>query len=95
MTLPDARLWPDSASVGAGGRLTIGGCDTFELARAHGTPLYLLDEATFRANCQTYRAALARHYPGASAHYASKALLNSAVVRLLAGERPHRFDLGS
>jgi diaminopimelate decarboxylase len=86
MTLPDSRLWPDSASVSAGGRLTIGGCDTVELARAYGTPLYLLDEATFRASCRAYRAALAQDYPGAKAHYASKALLNSAVARLVADE---------
>src|SRR5262249_20020767 len=48
----------------------------------------VLDAATFRAGCRAYRAALERHYPGASsAHYASKALLNSAVVRLVAEER--------
>jgi diaminopimelate decarboxylase len=86
MTLPDARLWPDSASVSGDGRLTIGGCDTTELAHAYGTPLYLLDEATFRATSRAYRAALAQHYPGAKAHYASKALLNSAVARLVADE---------
>jgi diaminopimelate decarboxylase len=84
MMLPEPRLWPDSAHVGAGGRLTIGGCDVVDLARAYGTPLYLLDEATFRAACQAYRVALARHYPNARTHYASKALLNSAVVRLVA-----------
>jgi diaminopimelate decarboxylase len=87
MTLPNSRLWPASAGVGDGGRLMIGGCDTVELARAYGTPLYLLDEATFRANCQDYRSALAQHYPAAKAHYASKALLNSAVARLVAEER--------
>ena len=65
----------------------IGGCDVVALAREHGTPLYLLDAATFRNACRTYRAALARHYPGPSApHYASKALLNTAVVQLVAAE---------
>jgi diaminopimelate decarboxylase len=86
MKLSDAHLWPDSAGVSAGGRLTIGGCDTVELARAYGTPLYLLDEATFRASCRAYLAALAQRYPSAKAHYASKALLNSAVARLVAEE---------
>src|SRR5262249_59359337 len=62
--------------------------DAVELAGVYGTPLYVLDAATFRAGCRAYRAALERHYPGASsAHYASKALLNSAVVRLVAEER--------
>jgi diaminopimelate decarboxylase len=87
MILPAPQLWPDGAGIDARGHLTFGGCDTVELARAYGTPLYLLDEATFRASCRAYRDALARHYPGASsAHYASKALLNSAVARLVAEE---------
>ncbi|MDQ2998143.1 MAG: diaminopimelate decarboxylase [Chloroflexota bacterium] len=88
MILPASHLWPDGASVDARGHLIIGGCDTVELARAYGTPLYLLDEATFRASCRGYRAALARHYPAASrAHYASKALLNSGVAQLVAEEQ--------
>ncbi len=57
------------------------------LAREYGTPLYVLDEATFRNSCGSYRAALARHYPGTSSvHYASKALLNTAVAQLVAAE---------
>jgi diaminopimelate decarboxylase len=87
MTLPAVQLWPDGASVDARGHLIIGGCDTVELAHAYGTPLYLIDEATFRASCRGYRAALGRHYPAASsAHYASKALLNTAVAQLVAEE---------
>jgi diaminopimelate decarboxylase len=81
------HLWPDTAAVGPDGHLQIGGCDVVELARAHGTPLYLLDEATFRASCQAYKAALARHYPGhGGVHYASKALLNGALAQLVASE---------
>ncbi len=76
-------IWPDTAEVVAG-RLVIGGCDTRELAERYGTPLYLLDAATVRASCAAYRAAFAR-YPGAvRIHYASKAWLNSAIVRLIA-----------
>jgi diaminopimelate decarboxylase len=87
MSLVAPQLWPDGAGIDAHGHLMIGGCDTVELARAYGTPLYLLDEATFRAGCRAYRAALARHYSGASsAHYASKALLNSALAQLVAEE---------
>jgi diaminopimelate decarboxylase len=87
MSLPAPQLWPADASIDARGHLIIGGCDTVELARSYGTPLYLLDEATFRACCRAYRAAIEHHYTGASnAHYASKALLNSAVVRMVAEE---------
>lgn len=83
----DAHLWPISASVNSAGHFEVGGCDTLALAREHGTPLYLLDDATFRGACLAYRQALARHHAGPSAaHYASKALLNSAVVRMVAEE---------
>ena len=87
MILPAPQLWPDRADINARGHLSIGGCDTVELARDYGTPLYVLDEATFRAGCRAYRDALARRYAGASgAHYASKALLNSAVAQIVAEE---------
>ncbi|MFN8501705.1 diaminopimelate decarboxylase family protein [Kouleothrix sp.] len=80
-----AFLWPDTAEVLANGHLAIGGCDTAALAREFGTPLYVLDAATFDAAARGYLAALARHYPGRSAaHYAGKALLNTAVAQLAA-----------
>ena len=81
------HLWPDTATLSQDGHLVIGGCDTVALARNHGTPLYLLDEATFRACCRAYRTACARQYPGpAVVHYASKALLTTAVAQLVAEE---------
>jgi diaminopimelate decarboxylase len=81
------HLWPDNAAVDERGHLWIGGCDTVALAREYGTPLYLLDEATVRAGCRDYLAALARGYSGPSAaHYAGKALLNTAVAQLVAEE---------
>lgn len=81
------QLWPDTALIDPRGRLEIGGCDAVALAEAHGTPLYLLDEATFRAAGRAYRAAFARSYAGPSAiHYAGKALLNSAVAQIVADE---------
>jgi diaminopimelate decarboxylase len=82
-----SHLWPDTTTVNAHGHLTVGGCDTVTLAQEHGTPLYLLDEATFRSSCRSYRDAVERHYSGpATIHYASKALLNTAVVELVAQE---------
>jgi diaminopimelate decarboxylase len=81
------QLWPDTATIDQHGHLTIGGCDTAALVRAYGTPLYLLDEATFRAGCRAYRRAFKRRYRGPSAiHYASKALLNLAVAQIVAEE---------
>ncbi len=66
------------------GRLEIGGCDTVDLARVFGTPLYVLDEALFRENCRSYRLAFAGGNGGVL--YAGKALLTLAVCRLVEEE---------
>jgi len=65
----------------------VAGCVLSQLARAYGTPLYVLDEATLRATCRAYREALADHYPGpALALYASKANSSLALSALVASE---------
>lgn len=64
------------------GHLEIGGCDTVELAREFGTPLYVLDEALFRRNCRDYHRSFTLKY-GAEVIYAGKTLLNLAVCRLV------------
>ena len=43
-----ASILPLTATVDERGHLTIGGCDTGELAEHFGTPLYVYDEATVR-----------------------------------------------
>ena len=79
-------LWPRTATESAS-HLEVGGCDTVELARTRGTPLYLLDEYTLRDACRSYRAALQKYYPATSTvHYAAKALLNTALVQLVCSE---------
>ncbi len=83
----DAYLWPLTTVIDDSGRLMIGGCDVVKLAHRYGTPLYLFDEATIRNACRNWRTALAAHYQGETAvHYASKALLNMALARLIADE---------
>ena len=84
MTLA-STLWPDTAGVTHDDHLAIAGCDLVDLAAEYGTPLYVLDEATVRATAGAFVDALCRHYPApASVHYASKALLNTAVAQLTA-----------
>ena len=69
------------------GHLEIGGCDTRELAETFGTPLYVMDEALIRANCQRYTAAFAKRYPGESlVTYAGKAFLVQAMACLIQQE---------
>ena len=70
--------------INAQGHLEIGGCDTVELAREFGTPLYIMDEALIRENCRRYTSAFADRYPGESeVSYASKAFLVTAMARLI------------
>ncbi len=84
---PNRNLAPITAELDADGRLQVGGCGLSNLARTHGTPLYVLDEASLRGTCRAYREALAAHYPGeALALYASKANSSLAISALVASE---------
>lgn len=66
------------------GHLEIGGCDTVELARRFGTPLYVIDETFVRENCRRFKAAFDKRYPGESeVSYAGKAFLVQAMARLI------------
>jgi diaminopimelate decarboxylase len=56
-----------------------------ELAAQFGTPLYVLDEADFRARCRDF----AESFGDADIFYAGKAFLCKAVVRMLAEEGLH------
>ncbi|MDD1720780.1 MAG: diaminopimelate decarboxylase [Euryarchaeota archaeon] len=64
------------------GHLTMGGVDTIDIARQHGTPLYITDEGRIRANYRRFAAA----FPQADIYYAVKANGNLAVLRILARE---------
>lgn len=87
---PNQMLKPMTLQRNAAGHLVVGGCDLVELAKTHGTPLYVLDEATIRAACRAYTGALAAHYPaGGRVLYASKALATMAVMALV-----HQEGLG-
>ncbi len=72
--------------IDAEGHLEIGGCDTVQLAREFGTPLYVMDEATIRDNCRRYKAAFDARYPRNEIYYASKAFLTSAMAAIIAQE---------
>ena len=76
-----AVLLPNTASVDAGGRLSVGGCDLVSLADEHGTPLFVYDEEHLRARCREAAAA----FPDGVA-YASKAFLCKAMAALAHGE---------
>ncbi len=65
--------------------LCIGGCDMVDLANKYGTPLYVLDEQTIRSVCAEYKKAFSK-YTKVKMMYASKALCNSSVARIISSE---------
>ena len=71
-----AGIWPCTTRLEPGGVIRVGGWSLGELARRHGTPLYVLDEADVRYRCRAYRDAM----PGAEIAYAGKAFLCRAVA---------------
>lgn len=73
----DAGLLPLTAEVRPEG-LAVGGVLLADLARCHGTPLFVYDEEQLRQRC---REAVAAFGPGNVA-YASKAFLCTAMARL-------------
>ncbi len=67
------------------GHLVIGGCDTVELVKKYGSPLYVIDEKTLRTICREYISAF-KGYPDVSILYASKALATSAIFKIVTQE---------
>lgn len=77
----------DCLNVNENGHLTIGGCDTIELAKEFGTPLYVMDENTIRNTCKSYVNSISKYYNGNGLPlYASKALSCKALVQLVNSE---------
>jgi diaminopimelate decarboxylase len=63
--------------------MEVGGCDLVELAREHGTPLYVYDEATVRQRSSEYIAAMG---PGGRVLYSAKAFASPQFLRVVADE---------
>ncbi|XFA71841.1 diaminopimelate decarboxylase [Thermosynechococcaceae cyanobacterium Okahandja] len=71
---PNQQILPLTAVTNSRGHLVIGGCDVVELVAQFGSPLYILDEVTFRTACRQYGDTLQQSYAGDSlVLYASKA----------------------
>ena len=81
----DRNVWPASTRVDEDGVVSIGGVRLTDLAREHGTPVYVLDEADFRGRARAYRQAFteacAQIGTGVDVYYAGKAFLSVAVAR--------------
>lgn len=73
------EVFPDTAKISDDGHLIVGGCDVVSLAREHGTPVTVLDRATFERRANEYASALE---PG-RVFYAGKSFCCVAICELL------------
>ncbi|MGH3841664.1 MAG: diaminopimelate decarboxylase [Pseudonocardiaceae bacterium] len=76
-------VWPRGAHRGEDGAVRLAGVEVGELAEAYGTPLFVVDEADFRARCAEHAAAFSAPQ---RVHYAAKAFLCSEIARWVAQE---------
>jgi diaminopimelate decarboxylase len=76
-------LYPVTYRVNAAGHMEVGGCDLVELAREHGTPLYVYDEATVRQRASEYFAVMGS---GGQVLYSAKAFASPQFLRVVAEE---------
>jgi len=78
-------LW-GTLGIDEQGHLFMGGCDTVELAKKYGTPLYVMDEEHIRQVCRKYKNAIDEYYGKGMALYASKAFLTTAMCKIIEQE---------
>jgi len=84
--LPYRHVLSHNAGIAPSGRLSVGGCDLRDLAAEFGTPLYVFDEADFRATCREFRREFEARWPAVRVAYAAKAFLCRGLARILAEE---------
>jgi diaminopimelate decarboxylase len=80
------HLWPDTIAVDEAGHLTLAGVPLASLARDYGTPLYVFDEATIRAQCRIFRQVFVSRWSQSTIAYASKAYLSPSLCQILLEE---------
>ena len=78
----------DCLNVNEKGHLTIGGCDTTELANQFGTPAIVYDENEIRKNCSAFVSSIEENYGGNGlVLYASKAFSCKEMYRIVNSEK--------
>ncbi len=80
--------------INENGHLVFDGCDTVELAKEYGTPLYVISESEIRERCKRIKNHFTDKYPDTQALYASKAMSNMAIYRIV-GEEGMGIDVVS
>ncbi|MEZ5114755.1 MAG: diaminopimelate decarboxylase [Candidatus Nanopelagicales bacterium] len=82
----DPRIWPAGADRDPDGVLRIAGADVRDLAGQFQTPLFVMDEADFRARARGYHGAYDDGDTPADVYYAGKAFLATTVARWIMDE---------
>ncbi|NMM63862.1 diaminopimelate decarboxylase [Clostridium sp. P21] len=70
-------------NVNSKGHLEIGKCDTLELVKEFGTPLYVVDERLVRNTCREFKENFKIEGIDSEVIYASKAFLNLAICKVI------------
>jgi diaminopimelate decarboxylase len=73
-------------NINENGVLSIGGCDSLDLAKNFNTPLYVVDEDLIRQNCRLFREAFLENGMNTEVIYASKAFMNLAICKVVSEE---------
>jgi diaminopimelate decarboxylase len=77
-----ASPWPRTLTRDDAGVVHVGGVAVTDLAREHGTPLWVVDEDDLRGRCRDYVAA----FPDVAVCYASKAWCAVGILQIVAEE---------
>lgn len=77
----------DYMQINKEGHLMLGGCDTVDLCKQYGTPLYAFDEDRIRSNMRAYKNSIDAFYGGKGlCLYASKAFSTMYMYKLATEE---------
>lgn len=66
--------------------LVFDGCDVVQLAEEYDTPLYVMSETEIRERCRRIKRSFTEKYPDTQALYASKAMSNMALYKIIKEE---------
>lgn len=79
-------IQPVSLATAPNGHYELGGIDVAQLIRDHGSPLYVMDDQTLRANCRAYTEPLKQFYPNHLVVFAAKACMTVGLLNVLGEE---------
>lgn len=75
-----------TSTINSSGHLEIGGCDTVDVVKQYGTPLYVVDEALVRQRCREFMESFRQSGLKFQVAYASKAFCVMAMCRIAEDE---------